>query len=115
MSETESVSHGQPAQNHRVPCPMLLLSERRRLARLESTCRQRVTTAPPLGSLARGRAAMRRGVVTLWIVLAAPAMLLLLCVVADLGKVWLARAELTTALEAASITAVQAWGDNGGG
>jgi len=56
----------------------------------------------------------RRGFVTLWVILFAPLLLILVCFVADIGKLWLARAELNSALEAAALSAVLEWGSSGG-
>lgn len=47
--------------------------------------------------------------------LAVPALVTLLCVVAEVGNLWLARTELTNAMEASALAAVKEWGDNGGG
>jgi len=55
----------------------------------------------------------RRGIVTLWVILFAPLFVLLLCAVADIGRIWLARVELENAAEAAALAAVQEWGDGG--
>lgn len=57
----------------------------------------------------------RRGVATVWLVLFLPLLLLLLCFVVEIGNLWMARAELETALEAAALAAVKEWGDNSGG
>lgn len=57
----------------------------------------------------------RRGVATLWTILTLPAFLLLLMFVVDAGNLWLARAELENAMEAAALAAVEEWGDAGGG
>lgn len=60
-------------------------------------------------------AGARRGAITVWLILAIPAVVTLLCVVAEIGNLWLARVELTNSLEAAALGAVKQWGDAGGG
>jgi hypothetical protein len=50
-----------------------------------------------------------------WLILAIPAVVTLLCVVAEVANLWLARTELTNSLEAAALGAVKQWGDSGGG
>lgn len=57
----------------------------------------------------------RRGVATVWLVLFLPLLMLMLCFVVEIGNLWMARAELETALEAAALAAVKEWGDNSGG
>lgn len=57
----------------------------------------------------------RRGVVTLWTILSAIALLALLCVVVEAANLWLARTQLQNALEAAALAAVKTWGGTGGG
>lgn len=57
----------------------------------------------------------RRGVSTVWIIAAGPALLTLLVLVTDIGNLWRARVELETALEAAALAAVKQWGNDGGG
>ena len=59
--------------------------------------------------------ASRRGAITVWLILAIPAVVTLLCVVAEVANLWLARTELTNSLEAAALGAVKQWGDAGGG
>lgn len=59
----------------------------------------------------RRLARQRRGVVALWLILALPVLLLLSIVVIEIGNIWLARAELENALEAAALAAVKAWHD----
>lgn len=51
----------------------------------------------------------RRGIATVWIIAAVPAIFTLLIVLTDVGIVWQARMELETATEAAAIAAVQEW------
>lgn len=63
----------------------------------------------------RGRAAQwRRGVATLWLILLLPVLLILLCLVVEIGNLWLARMELEDGLEAGALAAVKEWGDTGG-
>lgn len=57
----------------------------------------------------------RCGVAILWLILFLPLFLLVLGLVVDIGNVWLARAELESALESAALAAVKEWGDAGGG
>jgi len=57
----------------------------------------------------------RRGVTTLWLLLLLPLFFILFCFVVEIGNLWLARAELEDALEAAALAAVKEWGDAGGG
>ncbi len=59
-------------------------------------------------------ASCRRGIVTIWTILAVPVMLTILCVVVEVGRLWQARAQLENALEAAVLAAVQEWGRRGG-
>jgi Flp pilus assembly protein TadG len=51
----------------------------------------------------------RSGVATLWLILFIPVFLIALCVVVDVGTIWLARAELEDGLEAAAIAGVVEW------
>lgn len=57
----------------------------------------------------------RRGAITVWMILAIPVLATLFCVVLEVGNLWLARIELTNALEASALAAVEEWGDRGGG
>lgn len=57
----------------------------------------------------------RKGVSTLWLLLLLPLIFILLCFVVEIGNLWLARAELENAMEAAALAAVKEWGDAGGG
>jgi hypothetical protein len=52
-----------------------------------------------------------RGAATLWVIIALPVFLALLCLVVEAGNAWLARVELETALESAALAAVQEWAD----
>jgi hypothetical protein len=62
----------------------------------------------------RPAARRRRGVVTLWLILALPVLLLLLIFLVEIGNIWRARVELENALEAAALAAVKEWGDSSG-
>jgi hypothetical protein len=62
----------------------------------------------------RPAARRRRGVVTLWLILALPVLLLLLIFLIEIGNIWRARVELENALEAAALAAVKEWGDSSG-
>ncbi|MCY2991718.1 MAG: pilus assembly protein TadG-related protein [Planctomycetota bacterium] len=55
----------------------------------------------------------RRGVATVWLIAAAPALLVLLALVTEIGNVWLARIELGNAVEAGALAGAKAWGDAG--
>lgn len=55
--------------------------------------------------------ARRRGVVLLWLILALPALTFLFGMVVDVGRIWLARIELTNALEAAALSGVKSWAE----
>jgi Flp pilus assembly protein TadG len=63
----------------------------------------------------RRLARTRRGISTLWLILILPALLILLCLVIEIGNLWLARVELEDSLEAAALSAVKEWGDANGG
>jgi hypothetical protein len=63
----------------------------------------------------RPRRPVRRGVVALWLIVALPVLLMLVCLLIEIGNIWLARVELENALEAAALAAVKEWGDSGGG
>ena len=51
----------------------------------------------------------RRGIATVWIIAAVPAIFTLLILLTDIGSLWQARMELETALESAALAAVQEW------
>ncbi len=57
----------------------------------------------------------RRGIAAFWVILVAPCLVILLCMVIDIGRLWLARVELEEALEAAALASANDWGENGGG
>jgi hypothetical protein len=52
-----------------------------------------------------------RGIATLWIIIAGPAMLALLVLVTDIANLWLARVELENAVEAGALAGANVWGD----
>lgn len=52
----------------------------------------------------------RRGISTVWVVASAPALLAVLVMVTDLARVWLARVELETAVEAGALAGAKSWG-----
>jgi Flp pilus assembly protein TadG len=62
----------------------------------------------------RRRTACRRGVVTLWTVLAIPFVLAVFCALLEVGHLWQARVQLESALHAAALASVQEWGERGG-
>jgi len=68
----------------------------------------------PIERARRRPGAGRHALVTLWTILCIPVLLTLLCVVAEVSHVWQARVQLENAQEAASLAAVQEWGDRGG-
>ena len=55
----------------------------------------------------------RTGIALVWLILMLPVLFLLLCFVVEIGNLWLARAELETALESAALAAAKEWGDAG--
>ena len=55
----------------------------------------------------------RRCVAAVWLLVVAPACILMLVVVTELSNLWLARVQLENALEAAALAGVQIWGDTG--
>lgn len=55
------------------------------------------------------RARPRRGVATLWLILFLPVILIALLMVVEIGRVWLARAELEDGLEAAALAGLTYW------
>lgn len=56
---------------------------------------------------------LRRGAVMIWFIVALPVLLTLLCVVLEVGNLYLARSELQNAMEAAAQAAVKDWAENG--
>jgi len=63
--------------------------------------------APPFAA----RRGFRSGVSTVWTLLSIPAALCMLGVIVETGNLWLARVELTNALEAAALAGADVWGD----
>lgn len=55
----------------------------------------------------------RKGIATLWLILLMPVILVLLCLVIDVGKLWLERSALENTLEIGALSAVKEWGDLG--
>ncbi|MEY4179411.1 MAG: hypothetical protein RLY70_2985 [Planctomycetota bacterium] len=68
---------------------------------------------PPHQTTAKSRSCRnhRAGVATLWLILFLPVFLVALCVIVDIGTIWLARAELEDGLEAAALAGVVVWED----
>jgi Flp pilus assembly protein TadG len=60
-------------------------------------------------SRTRTRLCRRRGAATVWLLAAAPAILVLLIAVTDLGHLWLATVELETAMEAGALAGAEVW------
>lgn len=54
----------------------------------------------------------RQGIAVVWLLLALPVLLILLCLVVEAGNLWLARMELKHAMESAALAAVKEWGDD---
>lgn len=52
----------------------------------------------------------RRGIATIWVLASMPVMLTLLVMLVDAGNLWVARAELKNALDAAALSGVKTWG-----
>ncbi len=61
----------------------------------------------------RQNARNRRGIATIWIILALPALTTLLVVLMDVSNVWLAKTELKNAMDAASLSGAKTWGEGG--
>lgn len=72
---------------------------------------ERGATRGPGGRLrgTRPRACRRSGVVTLWLILTLPVLLMLLVFLIEIANVWRARVELENSLEAAALAAVKEW------
>jgi hypothetical protein len=62
---------------------------------------------------ARPADGMRRGVATLWVIVAVPVLLTLLVVVGDVANLRLARIEAENAVEAAALASVKHWHEGG--
>ena len=70
---------------------------------------------PRPARMANRRRFHRRGIATFWIVLWLPVLLVMFCVVVNIGTIWLARVELENSLESTALAAVKEWGDQRGG
>ncbi|QDT32147.1 pilus assembly protein TadG-related protein [Thalassoglobus polymorphus] len=57
----------------------------------------------------------RSGIITFWAIVSIPIILILLCVILEIGNLWLARIQFKNALESGALAAVKEWGDGGGG
>lgn len=57
----------------------------------------------------RGATLRRRGLATVWLILSLPVLLVALCLTVDLGKIWVERAALVSAVDAAALAAVRQW------
>lgn len=55
----------------------------------------------------------RSGAITLWMILVIPCLFAMLALLADVSRLWLARIELTNALEAAALSGVKTWAEEG--
>lgn len=55
----------------------------------------------------------RRGIATIWVVVAIPAITTLMVVVLDVANVWLAKSELKNAMDSAALSGVKTWGEGG--
>jgi len=53
----------------------------------------------------------RPGIAKLWLILLLPCIVIALCLVIEIANLWIARAELEDAMEAAALAAVKEWGD----
>lgn len=53
----------------------------------------------------------RPGIAKLWLILLLPCIIIALCLVIEIANLWIARAELENAMEAAALAAVKDWGD----
>ncbi|QDU99218.1 pilus assembly protein TadG-related protein [Lignipirellula cremea] len=57
----------------------------------------------------------QRGIASIWTLLLVPVIAIGLVLVVEIANLWIARAELENAMEAAALAAVKEWGDNIGG
>jgi Flp pilus assembly protein TadG len=71
--------------------------------------RQTESQRPPTASV-RADLSSRRGAVSVWLIIAAPAMFVLTVLMSDLANLWIARIELEHSLESAALAAVEHWG-----
>jgi len=53
----------------------------------------------------------RRGLSTIWVIAAIPAVMTMFVLVVDIANIWLARIELKNALDAAALSTVKSWGE----
>tara|TARA_R110002072_G_scaffold302100_1_gene483952 strand:- start:137486 stop:138820 length:1335 start_codon:yes stop_codon:yes gene_type:complete len=61
--------------------------------------------------LRRAAGSARSGVAIMWLIAAAPAILIMLCIMVEVGHIWNARVKLEVALEAAALAGVKTWSD----
>lgn len=73
-----------------------------------------MTHVPQPSSRVRPAPRNRRGIVTLWTLLAVPLMFILMGAAIEVGRMWQARVQLENALEAAALAAVHEWAERGG-
>lgn len=55
----------------------------------------------------------RSGISTIWVIVTLPVVMAMFVFVIDIAHIWLARAELKNALDAAALSAVETWGHSG--
>ena len=55
------------------------------------------------------RKSRRSGIAWMWLIISAPVLLLALCVLVEVGNLWVARGELVRSCEAAALAAVKHW------
>lgn len=60
-----------------------------------------------------GRRGKRPGISTIWVIPSLPAVMTIVVMVVDVGRVWLARSELKNALDAAALSGIKTWGEGG--
>lgn len=70
-------------------------------------------TAANFSRCSRRRAFRRRGVAVMWLILVLCAAIGLLCLILEIGNLWVARVQLENALSAAALAGVDEWGDTG--
>ncbi|NQV28906.1 MAG: Tad domain-containing protein [Rhodopirellula sp.] len=61
--------------------------------------------------LQRAVGSARSGIAIMWLIAAAPAVLIMLCVMVEVGHIWNARVKLEVALESAALAGVKTWAD----
>ena len=59
----------------------------------------------------RASGSARSGIAIMWLIAAAPAVLIMLCVMVEVGHIWNARVKLEVALESAALAGVKTWAD----